>query len=548
MKQTILAGALALSGLACQAADYYIVAPFHKPTASTTSPAPAIKVALNSYALPSGMVNVPYAGFNLNSLLTVTGDSTYGGSGATWRVASGALPAGISLSAGGLLSGTPTSAGTGSFTLEATYKTKTGTQAYQIVVAAMSVNLSAATLPAGIAGEVYSGYDFKPLVTANAPNFDAYNTTWSVSSGTLPAGVTLNPATGVLSGTPTASGSYSFTVRATYLGANGEQSYDISVSNLVVSLAAATLPYATPGTSFSYNFKPLLTVTGDPTYADTLPTWSVSGGALPGGLTLSGSQVSGTPALFPDEGQSFTLKAAYRSKSAQQSYTLYPVDPYWSNVSFATHADGADGSTTIPAAKGTVTSSGNLSLSSTNAISGSTSIKGTGGKLRVSPDASVSLGTSDFTIEFWAYPLSQTSSAPQLVTNYNASESWGANTWGILPTHPSWPNRWGLYVYNANTAAPFVLGGVGSLALNTWTHVAVTRQGSTFRLFVNGNLSSSGTFTGSMDGGQTRGMNFFNDGANANPFQGYLDEVRVTKGVARYTSNFTPTHISFPTR
>ena len=80
-------------------------------------------------------MNYPYS-YDLNQLLAVTGDSAYNASNVAWSLPSGALPAGLSLGSNGVISGTPTTKDTvgSSFQVLATYKTKTGQQAYTIVV------------------------------------------------------------------------------------------------------------------------------------------------------------------------------------------------------------------------------------------------------------------------------------------------------------------------------------------------------------------------------------------------------------------------------
>lgn len=87
---------------------------------------------------------------------------------------------------------------------------------------------------------------------------------------------------------------------------------------------------------------------------------------------------------------------------------------------------------------------------------------------------------------------------------------------------------------------------------NVWTHVAVSRNGSTLRLFVNGVQEASSTVSGYLDGANDRaeiitlGSNTY--GANDNCFKGYIDEVRLTKGVGRYTSNFVVPTRAYPNR
>jgi len=222
-------------------------------------------------APPSGEVGVTYS-----NQLTVTG----GTSPITWSVSSGSLPPGITLGAStGLLSGTPTTAGTYSFTVKVTDAGGlTSTEAATVTIIP-GPSMTFAAPPQGWTNTVY-GYTLTE--TGGTSPF-----TWSVTSGSLPSGISLSPD-GNLSGTPTATGTYSFTVRVTDAkGQTATQTTSITVS-AGVSTTFAAPPAAVVGSGFSYT----LTATG----GTTPYTWSVNAGSLPPGITLSSAGVlSGTP-------------------------------------------------------------------------------------------------------------------------------------------------------------------------------------------------------------------------------------------------------------
>ncbi|CUB00471.1 Putative Ig domain, partial [Pannonibacter indicus] len=157
------------------------------PTAVTITLSPA------AGSLTAGQVSTAYS-------QTFTAS---GGSGSyTYAVTSGALPAGLSLNAGnGQLTGTPTTAGTANFTITATDgNNDTGSAAYSLLINAAPVTITlspaAGSLTAGQAGTAYS-----QSVSASGGT-GPY--TYAVTSGALPAGLTLNTNTGDISGTPTA--------------------------------------------------------------------------------------------------------------------------------------------------------------------------------------------------------------------------------------------------------------------------------------------------------------------------------------------------------
>jgi uncharacterized repeat protein (TIGR01451 family) len=233
----------------------------------TIIPGPSMTFA----APPGGWTNTVY-GYTL----TESG----GTSPFTWSVSGGSLPAGISLSPSGNLSGTPTAIGTASFTVKVTDANgQSATQATSITVAA-GVSITSGAPPAAA---VNSPYSFTLTATGGTTPY-----TWSVNAGTVPAGLTLS-SSGVLSGTPTTTGSYPFTVNV--IDANkGVATASIT---LVVS-AALTLTFSAPpsgtvGVAYTDTFT---AANGTTPY-----TFSISAGTLPAGLTLNASTgvVSGTP-------------------------------------------------------------------------------------------------------------------------------------------------------------------------------------------------------------------------------------------------------------
>ena len=139
----LLATMLAVGGLHASAASAATFQYRHSlpglaisPTAQAQQVSAEILVALTGGpALPAGEVNSPYS-YDLKQLLSVTGDSSYNASKVSWELQSGQLPAGLSLGTDGVLSGIPTAkdAVGSSFQVKATYKSKSGQQAYTIIL------------------------------------------------------------------------------------------------------------------------------------------------------------------------------------------------------------------------------------------------------------------------------------------------------------------------------------------------------------------------------------------------------------------------------
>ncbi len=135
------------------------------------------------------------------------------GSGAvapySFALGTGTLPAGITLSANGVLSGTPTASGSFPFTVTVRDANgQTGTASLTLVVNVPTITITPATLPVAVQGIAYN-----QTITASGGGIAPYR--FSVSTGSLPTGLALNTATGVISGTPTASGTANFAITAT---------------------------------------------------------------------------------------------------------------------------------------------------------------------------------------------------------------------------------------------------------------------------------------------------------------------------------------------
>nr|MBP8273362.1 putative Ig domain-containing protein [Acidobacteriota bacterium] len=179
-------------------------------------------ITLSPVVLPSGMIALAYS----QPITASGGTAPY-----VFTVTLGSLPAGLTLTPGGLLSGTPTTVGSSNVSIRGTDANGCfATVAYVIVIAPAVVcpvlTLSPSTLPNAAVGAAYS----QQLTAAGGVAPYVY----TLTSGTLPAGVTLTP-TGLLSGTPTTAGTSTVTIRAT--DANG-----CFVSIVLTILTVTTVP------------------------------------------------------------------------------------------------------------------------------------------------------------------------------------------------------------------------------------------------------------------------------------------------------------------
>jgi hypothetical protein len=134
------------------------------------------------------------------------------------------------------------------------------------------------------------------------------------------------------------------------------------------------------------------------------------------------------------------------------------------------------------------------------------------------------IGTADFTAEMWIYPTNVTGSFNLMAIGTEAS------------------GRYVVYIVNGalttNQYGSSVITMGGSIGTNAWAHIAVARQGSTIRGFINGVLLGT-TDANSSAIGNNNIVKVGSDASGAATFQGYMSDVRLTKGIARYTASFT---------
>jgi hypothetical protein len=203
-----------------------------------------------------------------------------GGTGASTFTFTGTLPPGLTLSSAGLLSGTPTTAGSYTFNVTATDSlSDMATEAYTVVISP-AITITTSTLASWTLNEPFYS---QTIATTGGTGPLLFS-----SSGALPPGLMLSPG-GVLYGTPTATGSYPFSVSALdTVGATASQSYTV-VINSAVSIGTTSLPSGTVGHSYSQ--------TAGATGGTGSLTYSVTSGTLPIGVTLNSTSgvLSGTP-------------------------------------------------------------------------------------------------------------------------------------------------------------------------------------------------------------------------------------------------------------
>ncbi|HXA16537.1 MAG TPA: putative Ig domain-containing protein [Thermoanaerobaculia bacterium] len=244
-----------------------------------TGPTYTLTITCQTITVTNPAVNSGVAGAPFSQTFTQSG----GIGTTTFSLASGTLPAGLTLAANGTLSGSPTQTGTFAITVKATDANGcTGTgPTYTLTITCQTITVTNPAVNSGVAGA--------PFSQTFTQSGGIGTTTFSLASGTLPAGLTL-AANGTLSGTPTQTGTFPITVKATDSnGCNGTgATYTLTIACQTITVTNPAVNTGVAGSPFSQTF----TQSG----GIGTTTFSLASGTLPSGLTLAANgTLSGTP-------------------------------------------------------------------------------------------------------------------------------------------------------------------------------------------------------------------------------------------------------------
>lgn len=199
-----------------------------------------------------------------------------------------------------------------------------------------------------------------------------------------------------------------------------------------------------------------------------------------------------------------------------------PYDSAFSGVSLLMHLDNS-----VADVKGSATTLSGAKVSSTESkFGGYSTYASVGGNTIRLPSAATVSGSQDFTVEMWVKPTAYPASYGQLMT----STTTGGFATSITSTGRIWTGR-------ALMAGVFET--TGTVPLNQWSHLAYVRSGNNLKVFINGTQAGSFSITfGSWAAGDA--LLFVDGNGSSVPLLNtYMDELRITKGVARYTAPFT---------
>lgn len=221
--------------------------------------------------------------------------------------------------------------------------------------------------------------------------------------------------------------------------------------------------------------------------------------------------------------------------------SVIPGDPDFDKVSLLLHFDGANGSTVFTdksASPKTFTAAGTAQISTAQSVFGGASIRldGSAGHIYSSNIAGARLTSGDFVIECRFRPDAVTGTQC-LISQRTTTPA--AKGWGIFL------NASGQVFMQGNTGTPsFVITPTGTYVANAWHSLTVEKFGSTTKIYVGGVEKGSASFGWDVDTTSVFSIGYERQ-LSQYPFAGYIDELRITDGVARYKGAFTPAAAPF---
>lgn len=284
-------------------------------------------ITITPTTLPGGTTGSAYG--------PVTFSQSGGAPPIVWNLASGTLPSGMSFSAAGTLSGTPTQSGSFPLIVRATDSNGcSGTRSVSLDISCPGLSINPASLADGVRGTAYGPVSFT-LTGGSAP------VSWDLAAGSLPNGMTFTAA-GVLSGTPTQSGSFNITFRGS------DSSSCIATQAITLQINQAPQITSANNTAFSVGSAGSFTVT-----ATGMPSPTFSATGVPGWASFSTTTgvLSGTPPSVSPSSYSITFTAMNGvAPNDVQSFTLNITEaPVFTSASSTTFTVGQAGSFTVTA-------------------------------------------------------------------------------------------------------------------------------------------------------------------------------------------------------
>ena len=353
--------------------------------------------------------------------------------------------------------------------------------------------------------------------------------TYSLYSGSLPTGATLNTSNGYISGTSPLEASpttFTFTIRAT----DGQQQDTNRTFSLTINPDVVTWSSPANGTTYTSQVNSAISNVNMSASAASGQSITYTANALPTGLSISGSNIYGTPTVVANSSTLLTATAATTNATATRTINWVITvanDTYFPYVTTLLSAYNSVSTFVADASTNNfvVTVNGDTKPNNLNPYTPgyySNYFDGSGDYLSVPNSSVFDFSGNDFTVECWAYWISGDFAVFSGANNNSTDLVYYSNSF-----------RFGINSVSWNVTISY------TLTAYRWYHIAFVQQSSVGKVYVNGSLIGSGANANNYNtnGGSMR-INISGDGSRQGNV--YFSNLRVVKGTAVYTSNFTP--------
>lgn len=276
---------------------------------------------------------------------------------------------------------------------------------------------------------------------------------------------------------------------------------------------------------------------------------SGGGGGLSWSSVPASATATGTAGQIAYDGNGYVYLCVSQNTWVRTMFKVWPVDQYFSNVSVLLNMDGTGSAfDDLSLSPKTVTAVGNATQSTAQSKFGGRSayFDGDGDYLTIPYSADMNISSGDWTVEAWV----RASSLKNFQDIWRITTGGTDNQFAMCSVAADENGAIYLLTTNGNINWHYTTPTAnGTLVANQWQHVAAVRSGSSVTLYVDGTSVLNYTYSGSLGAttGQTEiGANTGTGFGNARRFVGYIDSFRLSKGVARYSTNFTPPAVAFP--
>jgi hypothetical protein len=482
--------------------------------------------SLPTFTTTAGSIGSYYEANTISNAITATGDTPL-----TYSLYSGSLPTGATLNSNGTITGTsPADSGTTTYSFVVNVKDAQNQDATRSFSLTINTDPVTWTTPASN-GIVYTSYEYANISNVTLLASTGANKTITYSANALPGGITLSGNT--ISGSNNLVGN-----TYTRLTATAATTGRTNTRDVVFNVAPDIVTWSSPADTTQY------VLAGGSAMANVSLVASSAAGqqlvysanTLPAGTTISGNTIYGTPSTAQSVFTLLTATANVTNRSATRyiSWVITLGDTYFKYTTLLLNGETTVTPFISDASNNNVslTISGDSKGISFNPYQDGYYSNYFGGSDYLLPTASsaFTLGTGDFTIDGWVYSQN-TTGANKGIFHLSTASALPAALQGLALAFYD-AGGWNLYA-NSN----YVVGGPAA-TFNTWYHFAVVRSGTTTKLYINGTLAITVTGDSTNYTGTYCAIGVYHSAPYI--MTGYISNFRVVKGIALYTTTFTP--------